>query len=153
MIDIRFYHLRPQGITQALPKLLLMTLARNQRAILRFGSQENMQFWDQHLWTFDPQAFLPHGIKNDPKAAEQPILLTTDYETLNSARYEFLLDGLTFQQAEQLMSAILFSDDQQEQVESARVQWKALTEKRKQGDQIQLSYWQQDGDGRWQQKA
>ncbi|MGH6882849.1 MAG: DNA polymerase III subunit chi, partial [Hypericibacter sp.] len=89
MTEVRFYHLQRTSLEAALPKLLERTLARGQRALVMAGSNERVEALTAHLWTYDPNSFLPHGSKRDGRPERQPVWLTDQDENPNNATVLF----------------------------------------------------------------
>ena len=76
MTEVRFYHLTRKTMEQTLPELIEKTLERGWRAVVMAGSPERVEALTQHLWTFRPDSFLPHGSAKDGHAELQPVWLT-----------------------------------------------------------------------------
>lgn len=149
MTEVRFYHLTRKTLEQTLPELLTKTLERGWRAVVLTGSEERAEVINQHLWTFDPDSFLPHGGPKDGHADSQPVYLTAADERPNAANVLFLVDGTeTARAAEYDRICDLFDGNDPEAVADARRRWKAAKEA---GHTLQ--YWQQDERGGWRQKA
>ena len=148
MTEVRFFHLTRTSLEAALPQLLEKTLERSQRAVVMAGSEERVEALTAHLWSFSDQAFLPHGSRRDGNAEDQPIWLTVEDEAPNGATVLFLTDGATsLRIASYERCAILFDGNDPAAVSAARAQWSQIK-----GDGHELSYWQQNERGGWQQK-
>src|SRR5471030_2240836 len=91
--DVWFYHLERTSLDQALPELLEKTLARGWKALVRSTARERVEHLDGWLWSYRDDAFLPHGLADEPMAERQPILITTGMDNLNGADALFLIDG------------------------------------------------------------
>ena len=90
-----------------------------------------------------------HGTARDGPAAAQPIYLTADADNPNEAQVRFLVDGAELDDAAPYARVVFMFDGRDaDAVARARAQWQ---EAKAQG--LSVSYWQQDADGRWQQKA
>ena len=149
MTEVLFYHLEHQPLERALPALVERTLARGWRAVIQVGSEERVEALDTLLWTYTDDSFLPHGTKADGHAAEQPVYLTTEESNPNGATVRFLVDGATLDDASPYTRvAYVFDGRDEEAVARAREAWQAAKARG-----AAASYWQQDADGRWQQKA
>ena len=83
--EINFYHLTRSSLEDALPRLLLKTMQAGERAVVMLGSPERVDALNSHLWTFDPDSFLPHGSVKDGEADRQPVWLTHLDENPNCA--------------------------------------------------------------------
>ena len=154
MTAIWFYHLEHRTLDEVLPILLERTLARGWRAVVQAGSAERVAALDALLWTYRDDSFLPHGTVADGELESQPIVVTETDATPNGAAVRILLDGAAAepilavegQTYERLM--LLFDGRDDDAVAAARAQWSAL---KKAGRD--LSYWQQDQDGRWEKRG
>lgn len=150
MTEVRFYHLIRASLESTLPVMLERSLARGQRAVVQCGSPERVEALANHLWIYAEASFLPHGTARDGRGAEQPVWLTAEDEAApNGAKVLFLTDGANSARlADYDLCAILFDGKDETALAASRSLWKAL----KEADH-DLSYWQQDEDGRWSQKA
>ncbi len=149
MTEVRFYQLGRRPLEQALATMLERTLERGQRALVLAGSDERVEALAQQLWSYSERSFLPHGTPRDGQAERQPIWLASEDGNPNGAQVLFLLDG---QQSDRLadfaLAAVLFDGGDPERLVAARAQWQAL----KAADH-QLTYWEEDAEGRWQKRA
>ena len=91
--EVWFYHLERTALDQALPELLEKTVQKGWRAIVRSTLAERIEHLDSWLWSYRDDAFLAHGLADEPEAQRQPILLTTGDDNLNRADALFLIDG------------------------------------------------------------
>jgi DNA polymerase-3 subunit chi len=150
MTEALFYHLERQKLEDVLPVLLQRTLERGWTAVVQAGSAERLEAIDGHLWTFDDAAFLPHGRHEDGHDAEQPVFLTTGDERPNEAAVRFLVDRAVppahLETYERLV--VIFDGTDAEALADARVTWKSFK-----SVGFTVTYWQQDGGGRWTRKA
>lgn len=144
-----FYHLERQPLQTVLPKLLAASLERGWRVVVQAGSEERVEALAAHLWAFDDESFLPHGTKSDGFADLQPIWLTAIDENLNAAAVRVYVDGAPVGDIEGLQRAIIvFDGNDADAVEAARAGWKRFK-----GEGREVTYWQQDENGRWQNRA
>jgi DNA polymerase-3 subunit chi len=147
--EIFFYHLERQTLEDVLPTLLLRSVAKGWRAAVQATSEERVEALDTLLWSFSEESFLAHGTARDGQASEQPIYLTVDADNPNGAQVRFLLDGAELDDPSTYQRVVFIFDGRDpEAVTRARAQWQEAR-----GSGHAVSYWQQDGDGRWQQKA
>ena len=147
--EVYFYHLERRTLDDVLPNLLERSLKRGWRATVQAASEERVQALDTLLWTYGNESFLPHGTTRDGRASAQPIYLTAGDDNPNAAQVRFLVDGAILADASPYTRvAYVFDGRDAEAVSRARVEWQAAKAR---GDAV--SYWQQDADGRWQQKA
>ncbi len=147
--DVLFYHLERTPLERVLPDLLEKTLARGWRAVVQVGSQERLDALDTSLWTYREDSFLPHGTVSDGPPEAQPIYLTTGPDTPNGATVRFFVDGSDTDDLAPFERAVyLFDGHDEEAVQRARTQWTSATDA---GHAV--TYWQQNAQGKWEQKA
>jgi DNA polymerase-3 subunit chi len=147
--EVYFYHLERRSLEQTLPTLLQLSLKRGWRAVVQAASEERVEALNTLLWTYDDESFLPHGTARDGHAAAHPIYLTASDDNPNAAQVRFLVDGATLADVSAYTRvAYVFDGRDAEAVARARAEWQAAKAR---GDAV--SYWQQDAEGRWQQKA
>lgn len=145
MTEVLFYHLERHPLEQVLPTLLERTLERGWRAVVQVGSTERLEALDTALWTYRDDSFLPHGRKGDGHPSAQPIYLTTGDETPNGAGVRFLVDGAGMAELagfERIV--VVFDGGNEEALEHARTQWRAVK-----AAGLAATYWQQSEDGKW----
>ncbi len=148
MTNIAFYHLQRSTLEQALPKLLEKTLDGDNRALVVTGSEARSEFLNGLLWTYDQDSWLPHGSIRDEHAERQPVLISESPENVNQAGYLFLTDGCTHPDPGAFERCFdLFDGRDDEAVKQARDRWKQYL-----ADGHELTYWQQNEQGRWEQK-
>ncbi len=149
MTPVFFYHLERQPLDRVLPKLLGMSLERGWRVVVQAGSEERGEAIAAQLWSHDEESFLPHGTKADGFPDLQPIWITAVEENPNNANVRFYVDGAEVGDIAGLTRAvILFDGNDPEAVDSARAGWKRFK-----AEGHEVSYWQQDEQGRWQNRA
>ncbi len=144
-----FYHLLRSRLEDALPRLLERALGAEKPILLVAGSTDRVEDLNVHLWA-DRNRWLPHGAARDGHAADQPVWLTADpTDNPNGAAFLFLVDGADSPLAPSMERTFdLFNGHDPAAVEAARRRWKARLDAG-----FELHYWQQDGDGRWIEKA
>lgn len=147
--EVYFYHLESRTLEQVLPALLERSLERGWRAAVQAASPERVEALNTLLWTYRDDSFLPHGAASDGTPALQPVYLTDGDANPNDAAVRFLVDGATLGDAAPYTRVVhIFDGHDDGAVARARAAW---AEAKTQGHAV--SYWQQDEDGRWQQKA
>lgn len=148
MAEILFYHLETRPLEAVVPLLLEKTLERGWRAVVEVGSRERAEALDGHLWAFRDDSFLPHALAGEETDAEQPVLLTTETSNPNGANVRFFVDGALPQSGDGYQRiVVLFSGHDPEAMAAARLAYRDL---RASND---VTYWQQEADGRWIKKA
>lgn len=144
MADVLFYHLESQPLERVVPILLEKTLERGWRAVVEVGSADRAEALDRALWTYRDDSFLPHGVAGGEFDADQPILITTGPDNPNAAQVRFFTDRAVPQTADGYQRIVyLFSGHDPDAVSEAREAWRAL----RGGNEV--TYWQQDENGRW----
>lgn len=148
MTDVRFYHMLQKRLEQALPEIVAKALERQHRVVIKAGSRERLETLDTSLWTQDPASFLPHGLVKDGFEKEQPVWLTTEDENPNGADVLILTDGAVSDITDSFtLCCEMFDGNDEEAVNAARAKWKVYKEKG-----YTATYFQQDDNGKWQQK-
>ena len=149
MTETRFYHLERTGLEQVLPQLLTKALSTNHRIIVKTPNDQESERLNTHLWTYNPDSFLPHGTKKDGNPKDQPVWITAEDENPNNADVLILTHGQNIPDNQEFaLICNIFDGRDPEMLSAARTRWKAL----KSAD-ANLSYWQQSPEGRWEQKA
>lgn len=147
MAEILFYHLQSRSLEQSLPGLLEKTLQRKWRALVRVGSPERLAALDNHLWTYAEESFLPHGPRGE--GADAPILLDLGDDRPTGANVIFCVDGTGLPGSEGWERVVLmFDGNDPDALAGARASWKEVKARG-----LTATYWQQDDQGRWAQKA
>lgn len=148
--EVFFYHLTESSVDEALPALVEKSVARGWRAAIQSGSADLRDRMDTHLWTYRPEGFLAHGADGCDNAEDQPVFLTTEESNPNGAQIRFLIgsaeppgDIAGYERV-----VVMFDGLDDEALGAARDQWKALK-----AAGHDLTYWQQNQEGRWERKA
>lgn len=145
---IRFYHLTTKPLERALPEILAKTYERGMRTVVKLGSQERVEAMDVMLWTFDPASFIPHGYIRDGNENAQPIWLTIRDDNPNQAVTLILADGATSPHVgDYTLCCEMFDGNDDDAVTAARGRWKEYA-----AAGHELSYFQQDEQGKWIKK-
>ncbi len=148
MTEYWFYHLETSMLEGVLPELLDKTLSRGWRALVKMPA-DRLSHMDKFLWTYKDDSFLPHGRDDEPMADQQPIVLSSDIEISQGHDCVFLVDGADVKIDEDTSRCIVMIDGRNEaMVQLARKKWKTLKD-----TDANLSYWQQNDQGRWEKKA
>jgi len=147
--DVYFYHLTRQTVSQALSPLLEKCLSNSWKVVIRGQDLDQLNELDDKLWQGPSDAFLPHGLAGLLGDADQPILLALKEQTYPHDCL-ICISGAPILEEEVTDAkrvCILFQDDNSEDMETARGQWKSLT---KAG--FAAKYWSQSN-GNWELKA
>ncbi len=143
---VDFYHLEASTLERVLPSICEKVLASGERLLL-VAEEDQLGRFDELLWSYAPDSFIPHARRERPNPEQQPILLSETAEPLNEAANIALADGrwrdeaLSFQRIFYLFDA--------GQVDPARRTWRALKAKA----DVEARYWKQDARGKWMQSA
>jgi DNA polymerase-3 subunit chi len=150
MTEILFYHLENQPLERVIPVLLEKTLERGWKAVVEAGSRDRAKALDTTLWTFRDDSFLPHGLAGSDTDALQPVLITTESDNPNGANVRFFVDRAVPRDVALYERIVfLFSGHDPDAIAEARAAWKELSST----GGHEITYWQQDADGRWVKKA
>ncbi len=148
MSEIRFYHLEQQSLAQVLPALLSKALSGGHRIIVKAQDEKEIERLNDHLWTYHPNSFLPHGSKKDGFEESQPIWITAEDENPNGADVLILTQGTESKMQDQFALCCEMLDGRNEQaVLDARERWKTYKD-----EGHEITYWQQGTDG-WEKKS
>jgi DNA polymerase-3 subunit chi len=150
MVEIRFYHTQRRSAEEVLPDLLSKALQKNMRVVCKLADDDRCRYYDDYLWRYQPQSFLPHGLESDDFSANQPIVLTTEDRASNQAKTLMVIeDAAVPDDLPYDLVCLVFDGQDQRQVQQARAQWSKF----KSEDNVTLSYWQQQDNGQWISKA
>ncbi len=148
MTEIRFYHLERQSQDQVLPMLIAKALDGGKRLVIKTSNDAEAEHLNEHLWTYHPDSFLPHGSKKDGNAALQPVWLTSKDENPNGADVLILTHGSVTEIAKDFSLCCEMLDGHDESaVAEARTRWKSYVEA---GHKV--TYWKQSERG-WEEKT
>ncbi|MEL7097808.1 MAG: DNA polymerase III subunit chi [Pseudomonadota bacterium] len=145
-----FYHLTRRPLEQTLAMLLGKARQAGWRVAVRGRDAARLDFLDEKLWLGPEDGFLPHGRAGGPHDARQPILLTEHAAAPNAPHCVMAIDGAEVTAAEVAVLdrvCVLFDGTDEDAVQIARGQWKALADA---GAAAQ--YWS-EASGNWEKKA
>ena len=114
---------------------------------MKLPTPERCAYYDDWLWRFQADSFLPHGTtQNERHAKDQPVLITHDDIAANGAKMALVAEEAALPPAQAFdLVCYLFDSENPSRLQTARGLWKTLKET---GDAA-LTYWQQQNDGRW----
>lgn len=140
MSEIGFYHLTRTSVAEALPALLIRTLALGEKALILCADEPQLKQLDNALW--QNAAWLPHGHANFPHPEWQPVYLGTTLENPAAARFLFRVGG-----GEDLPEGFtrifdLFDGMSETAVLAARERWRTAK-----AAGHSLTYWKQEDQG------
>lgn len=147
---VYFYHLTRKPLEATLPLLLGKALGAGWRCLVVGRDTARLEALDVQLWRGKPSGFLAHGLVGGTQDAMQPILLGQDHSNKNQAACAMCIDGADVS-AEQVKTyertCILFDGNDENALQTARMQWKMLTDAG-----CASQYWSEES-GNWQMKA
>ncbi|MFV0322127.1 MAG: DNA polymerase III subunit chi [Alphaproteobacteria bacterium] len=148
MSDIRFYHLTQIPLSQALPQLLERTMQAEKKAIIRVGNEQRLESLSRWLWVYKDDGWLPHG-KQDDNADGNVIWLTLNKDNPINGEFLFVVEQAVIDGFEAYERVFyLFDGTNENELTEARNLWRKLKKQ-----DLELAYWKQDENGRWQQAA
>lgn len=167
MIDVRFYHLTRARVEEALPMIIGKANDAGMRmTIFSGGDQNRLSYLSDLMWNYVPNSFYANGFKGEKDDADykevNPIWISDDVSDIEGRPLLLQLDGAEIAAndiektgADTLNRICHFFDGRDEQaVQKARTYWKSFKDANNDKEDIfDLSYWQQDDNGRWSQKA
>lgn len=146
--EIRFYHLERQSADQALPGLVSKALETGRRVVIRVANDREVERINEHLWTYSPDSFLPHGSKKDGFADRQPVWITAQDENPNKADVLILTqDADCAMHAQFALCCEILDGKDESAVSEARARWKKYKD-----EGFTITYWQQGAKG-WEKKS
>ena len=150
MVQIDFYQIGKDGLESILLLLLDKTLAANQKGLILCPMPAASEI-DMALWSHNAESWIPHGL-DDADGVEYCHVWVSSDKTTNpiGAKFLFLLHGSAPACWTDFTRCFyLFNGESDVQLKQARDYWKDW---RKGVDKI-LSYYIQNGEGRWEKKA
>lgn len=149
MTELRFYHLQKTSIYDALPVIVSKAYGTGKNVIIRTGQESVIKKLDEELWSFSSSSFIPHGTKKDKNPEDQAVYITDGMENPNKAEILFLVMGANEENIESFdLVCEVFNGADNDELIAARAKWKEHKD-----SEIKLTYWQQQDDGSWVNKA
>lgn len=145
---VQFYHLTVTPVEKALPKLLEKALASGKRVLVIERADEKREYMNQTLWTYHPNAFLPHGSTAEPQPENQPVLLSPTADNLNRAEIVLTTDGTMLSNRPEFERILdMFDGNSAEAAAGARTRWDSY---KNSGHAV--SYLRQNDTGGWEEQ-
>ena len=150
MTQVDFYHLTQSDLKTALVLLLKKTIAAGKTALILCPKPAATAL-DAALWTHEAESWIPHGVDDAEGADVASVWISTDpARNPIDAPFLFLVYGQTPPSLEGFERVFnLFDGRSEAQTTDARAQWKEWGE----NSSLQLGYYAQADDGRWQKNA
>ena len=146
--EVRFYHLERSGIEQVLPGLISKALENGHRIVVKTTDDREAERLNDHLWTYDPNSFLPHGTKKEGFADKQPVWLTSNDDNPNNADVLILTPSTeSNEQSKYKLCCEMLDGRDESAVDAARTRWKKYKD-----EGFAVTYWQQGPKG-WEKKS
>ncbi len=143
-MQVDFYQLAGTPIEEVVPQLAAKVLESGERLLLVCADETLRDILDQRLWDYEAASYLPHGSAGDTRETSQPILLSSEPQPVNKARFIMLADGQWRDEALDAERVFYLFDDST--LDQARNAWRSLAGR----DATETRYWKRDG-GRWRE--
>jgi DNA polymerase-3 subunit chi len=145
--NISLYYLSILPREKAVPKLLEKVVSSGINAIMRFARQEELDKYNDLLWSYNSKSFLPHGSSKDGYPDQQPIYLTKDLDNPSGAKILVLVDGSLYDDITDFERCLdIFDGSDEEELAKARKRYSKYV---KDGHNVTL--WKQNAQGNWEQ--
>lgn len=143
-MQVDFYQLTRDPAEKVLPPIAQRVLDGGGRLLLVSGDAAQLEAISAALWNAKPDSFLAHATAGEADDSIQPILLSSETEAANAAKFVALADGVWRDEA--LKFDRVFYLFPPSHTDNARAAWRALGEI----PDIERRYWKQDI-GKWVQ--
>lgn len=143
-MQVDFYQLTRDPAEKLLPAIAQRVLDDGGRLLVVSGDTAQLDAISTALWAWKADSFLAHAKAGEGEDVVQPILLSSETDAANGAKFVALTDGEWRDEAVSFDRAFyLFAPSH---TDNARAAWRALGER----EGIERRYWKQDG-GKWVQ--
>jgi DNA polymerase III subunit chi len=146
--EIWFYHLERSSVEETLPPLLEKCVERGWRSLVRTISGERLEAIDKWLWTYRPNAWIPHApVSGDPKQDDRQSILLEAGTSVQGDAFPalFLLEGADWAGIDNVARIfVLFDGRDEDAVSRARDDWR-----RAKASGLTPAYWRQSEAGKW----
>jgi DNA polymerase-3 subunit chi len=145
-MQLDFWQLSRDPVERVVALIAERTRGAGERLLVVAESEEQRSVMSRALWDASPEAFLANGDAAAPHGARQPILLSSECEAVNDARYLVLADGDWRDGADGFERVFLLFGEAG--APAARAVWRQFDGR----EDVQRSYYAQE-DGKWAKKA
>ena len=145
-MQLDFWQLSRDPVERVVALIAERTRAAGEKLLVVDGDAARRTATSRALWEARPEAFLANGDAGEPHSARQPILLSSESEAANGARYAVLADGEWRDGGEAFERTFLLFDEAG--AEAARAVWRKFDGR----EDVTRSYYAQE-DGKWVKKA
>ncbi len=86
--QVTFYAVNSDGVLEWATKLIESAFKKQRRVLIFCSTSEDAASMDEHLWSFQPDSFIPHEVAlpdSKPTQPQAPVLITTAETNLNAA--------------------------------------------------------------------
>ncbi len=147
---VRFYQPDPNRFGPSVARLLTKAYEQGRRVLMLAENQSQAHEWDQYLWRYPENGFLPHAVWSASYPERQPLLIALEPTPVNKASI-LLHMGLTpLSEPERFQMVIHFVDKvTPERHQQSRELFRHYR------DQVDctLEHWTQTPEGGWTQNA
>jgi DNA polymerase-3 subunit chi len=150
MPQVDFYHLTKSELPDALVLLIEKSRQAGRKALIHCP-RPAAEAIDDDLWTREPDTWLPHGL-DDGEGTSHAVAWIVSEGKANpiSAEFLFLLHGAEREDMASFERVFnLFDGRSEAQVDQARAQWQAWRGMAG----LEMRYFAQDDEGKWEQRA
>jgi DNA polymerase-3 subunit chi len=149
MTEIRFYHMEVSPLEKSLPAIAQKAYQSGKKVAIKARDETACRDFDDLLWAYHPNSFLPHGVESEPKADKQHVLIRQSDDNVNQADILILTGGVAADNLSNYALVCEMLDGRvSDMVAQGRDRWKSYKEAG-----YDLTYWQQDEGGQWHKKA
>ena len=135
-------------LDQALPSIAMKAWQSGKKIMVRVPEVKEAKRLNDLLWTFNPNMFLPHGADGDSHPDKQPIWITANDNNVNGAEILILTHGCEAASVDDFSMVCEMLDGRVDShIQAARQRWKTYKDA-----SHDLTYWQQDANGKWNKK-
>ncbi len=145
-----FYQLLHTPLERGIQPLLGKALDGDNKMLVIFNSQEQLERIDQSLWNLGKASFVPHGKAGDGNDEQHPIYLSVEENNINNANVLVNLTQDIPSSATKYSKVLdMFNGANDNELTAARTRWKKLADE----GGHKLKYFEQTKDSGWQLKA
>lgn len=149
MNSFSFYQISKSPIDKVLPSLLFKIYSTLKRPMLLIVESEDVKKYDELLWSFSTNKFLPHGTEADAKDYYKYLLITDKKQNINKADILMSMHEIPDEFAQEFKKVIYIFDQTHPNIS----RFKAKYSKEKEMKPKKTLYWFQDEKGKWQSES
>ena len=150
MPQVDFYHLTSSDMAEALVMLVKKSQLAGKKVLVQCP-RPAAEAMNEALWTQDPDSWIPHGLDDaDGASHAHTWIMSTPEGNPIAADFLFLLHGAERADITSFERVFnLFDGRSDAQVTQARAQWQEWRKK----DELEMRYFAQDGEGKWEKRG